>query len=351
MRGLLHKISITLHSVQTLLVIVVSVLLVHPAALAATLDSRSVSISTAIPGAVSQHSFGSTIPSTAVIGSIIFEYCSNSPLNENPCTPPVGLDVLGALLTSQSGNVGFTINLSASSANQLVLTRLPSPGLTTFSTYVFDNIINPSDSASIYVRVRTYSSTDATGLFNDYGSVAFATVESLNVDAFVPPHLTFCSGITVALNCTAANGFYIDLNELKRSTPNTGTSQYSGSSNDPGGYSVKILGNTMTAGNNTIPALINPSPSLPGTSQFGVNLRANTNPSVGEEAVGPGTAAPSPNYNVPNNFMFQSGSNLSSSSLSTEFNLFTISYLVNVSANQEPGIYSATLTFMATAAF
>ncbi len=351
MRGFLHKINLALHETQTLLAIVASVLFIHAPALAASLDSRSVAISTAIPGATAQHAFAITVPSVAVMGSIVFEYCSNSPLNEIPCSAPAGLDVSAAILNDQTGNIGFAIDPGSTTANMLVITRPPLPGLIVPSSYVFEDIVNPSGASSTFVRIRTYGSTDGTGAHNDSGSVAFATNQPLNVDAFVPPHLTFCSGITVALDCTDASGFYINLSELSKATANTGASQYSGASNDPSGYNVTVLGVTMTSGNNTIPELSSPSPSLPGTSQFGINLRANSSPAVGQDVIGPGTATADTSYNLSNNFMFQPGTSLSSSSLSTEFNLFTVSYLVNVSANQAPGIYNTTLTFLATAAF
>lgn len=354
MRGLLHKIIVTFHHMQTLLVIVVSVLFMHPVAMvyAARLENRSIEVSTALPSAVARHSFSMTPESVTPIGSIAFEYCANSPLIELPCAVPAGLDVSSASMSSESGNTGFSIDGTNTTSNRIVLSRPPVAAFSVSSSYVFDNIVNPSIPAeTIFVRMLTYGSTDASGSYIDFGAVAFATIEMLSVEAFVPPHLTFCSGITVALDCSAAEGFYINLGELSKTSPNTNTSQYSGATNDPAGYSVAVLGNTMMAGNNVIPPLGAPTPSSPGTSQFGINLRANSSPAVGQDPSGPGTAVPSPGYNIPNRFMFQPGSNIASSSLPTEFSHFTVSYLVNVSDGQSPGIYNATLTFLAVAAF
>jgi hypothetical protein len=107
----------------------------------------------------------------------------------------------------------------------------------------------------------------------------------------------------------------------------------------------------MTSGNNTITALSSPTPSLPGISQFGINLRDNSSPQVGEEPAGPGTAAPAPDYNIPNFFTFRPGDTIASSSLSTEFNRLTVSYVANVSADQPVGVYSTTITYLAVAQF
>jgi len=117
------------------------------------------------------------------------------------------------------------------------------------------------------------------------------------------------------------------------------------------GYSIDVLGTTMTSGNNIIPPLITPTQSAAGNQQFGINLRANTTPPVGADVQGPGTAQPTANYNLANKFSFKSGDAIVAAGHSSDWQRFTASYIVNVNAAQPPGVYSTTLTYICSAAF
>ena len=107
----------------------------------------------------------------------------------------------------------------------------------------------------------------------------------------------------------------------------------------------------MTAGNRVIPALALPSLSIPGTGQFGINLRANTAPSVGTDISGTGSGSVAAGYATPNVFRFQNGDIVATSPISTEYNRYTISYLVNIPTNQAAGRYASTITVIATTTF
>ena len=319
---------------------------------AAQLASRSIQVSTARPSAVADHLFQFTIVSTSTLGSVVFEYCENSALIEHPCTPPAGFDASTAALSAQSGNLGFSIDTLNSTTNKIVLTRTAAAALAVASSYTFSGVINPSAAASTeFVRITTYASTDGSGAYTDNGSVAFATVTPLSVGAYVPPYLKFCVGLTVAVDCSSMAGNSIDLGTLGIGQAGEAQSQFATGTNDSSGYSVYSLGTTMTSGNNTIPALAVPTPSLPGVSQFGINLRDNTSPQIGEDPVGPGTASPAPDYNNPDFYTFRPGDSITASANSTDFDRMTVSYVVNVSATQPVGVYSTTITYLAVASF
>jgi hypothetical protein len=319
---------------------------------ASILFNRSILLSSNHPSVVASHDFKFDIPTTSVVGSIVFEYCSDSPSFYTSCTPPSGLDVTGATLNSQTGNVGFSVDGADTTANRIVLTRPAVPGILTSNTYDFDNIVNPSAIApSIFVRISTYSSTDGSGSYIDTGAVAFAIINAFNVGAFVPPFLALCVGITVAPDCTTISGDSIDLGILSSQHANASQSQFATATNDPNGYVIFALGNTMTSGNNIIQSLPLPAASFPGTPQFGINLRANVLPPIGQDPVGLGTGAPAANYNIPNRFMFNSGDTITSSPLTTNYNRMTVSYLVNVPSKQAPGVYATTITYVATVQF
>ena len=319
---------------------------------ALTLNDRSVTVSTAVPSAVASHTFQMTFNSTAPIGSIVFEYCANSPLLDITCIPPAGLSLSGAVLAQQTGNTGFIIDTIDSTATQLIISRPVAAEVETPSSYTFTNIINPSaNNQTTYVRITTYNSTEGTGSYTDNGSVAFATTNNFEVGAYVPPFLNMCVGVTVAADCSQTAGDSLDLGTLSAQATSSATSQYAASTNSDTGCTVYILGTTMTSGNNVIPATDSPEVNQTGTSQFGINLRQNSDPVVGADPTGNGTSTSTSGYGSPNHFSFIPGSQLSSSATSTAYNVMTVSYIVNVNANQSPGVYSTTLTYLAAAQF
>lgn len=335
------------------LLIVVPLLLFSVPSRAAQVSSRSILISTSVPSATASHTIGFTNPTPGVIGSVAFEYCTNSPLLGLPCTAPAGLSLSGAVLATQTGITGYSINGGLSSANKIVMTRPLAGVLSTASSYRFNNIINPSNSnETVFVRISTYSNGSASGAAVDNGAVVFntTTANGLGALGYVPPYLTFCVGVIIGPNCSG-QGNVIEMGDLSRTRSNTATSQFSGATNDVTGFSVAMIGLTMTSGNNVIPSSVSPVSSQVGASQFGVNLRGNSNPSVGQDPTGVGTLSPVAPYSTPNQFALDSGATMATSPLPTDFNIMTVSYLVNVSQAQPPGVYSSTFTYVATASF
>ncbi len=320
---------------------------------AAELQNRSVQLSTAVPSVVATHSFGFIYQTIGLLGSIDFEYCDNSPILTETCTAPPGLDVTSANLDSQSGNEGFSIDAVDTTANKIVISRIPSQASAlTPSTYVFSNIMNPSTPGqTVFVRISSYASTNGSGSIIDSGAVAFVIATRFTVGAYVPPFLQLCVGITVTPNCSSISGDTVDLGVLSAIHANAGQSQFATGTNSPTGYMIYSLGTTMTSGNNIIPALTFPSSSFPGSGQFGINLRANLSPPIGEDPVGTGVASPTPNYNIPNRFMFADGDSIVTAPQPSDYNRMTVSYLVNVPSSQPVGVYSTTITYLAVAQF
>ena len=317
----------------------------------AYLTTRSVTLSSALPGATTSHAFLFDMLGTPSVGSMSFEYCSNSALHGDICTAPAGLDVMGASLSAQSGEVGFTLD-GTTTANRLVLTRPSQVATTGTKQYTFASVVNPSSvAATTYVRISTYPTPDATGPYNDYGSVTFSIQSALTVSVYVPPFLELCAGVTVAADCSTTVGTMVDIGELSKVSANTATTQFALATNSVNGYSASVQGSTMTAGNRVIPALALPSLSIPGTGQFGINLRANTAPSVGTDISGTGSGSVAAGYATPNVFRFQNGDIVATSPISTEYNRYTISYLVNIPTNQAAGRYASTITVIATTTF
>jgi hypothetical protein len=264
---------------------------------------------------------------------------------------PNGLAVNAATLSSQTGETGFSISPS-STPNKLILTRIPSASLAGPVQYVLSGVINPTTANnSTYVRISTYASTDATGSLIDRGGVVFSTAGNFGTNAYVPPLLYFCAGVTVTANCSATTGDSIGFGILRPIQTAHATSQIAAATNDPTGYVIYSLGTTMTSGNHIIASSLTPNPSVAGISQFGINLRSNSNPSTGQDVSGAGSGSIKPNYSTPNLYMFESGAPIAQSTLPTDFNIYTTTYIVNVSLDQAPGVYVTTVTYMAVAQF
>lgn len=328
-------------------------LVVGSRAKAALLQTRSIQISEPTASAANVfYTFGFTTITSGPIGSIKISICSNY-LHEqtDSCTPPSGFDAASAALINQTGVTDFSKD-GSSTGNILVLTR---PAATSVSpqplTYEFSGITNPNYVGSIYARIATYASSDTSGLETDYGNVVTTTSTDISITTEVPPYLQFCVGITInGFNCGTAEGSLINFGELSVSTTRSATSQMLASTNAPYGYSVTLAGSTMTAGNNAIPAMTGNLSQI-GVSQFGLNARFNTGPSVGVDPVGPGLTMPSPGYNTPNQFRFVSGEIISSSSTTDDYRKLTVSYIVNRGREQPPGKYVATISYITLANF
>jgi hypothetical protein len=117
------------------------------------------------------------------------------------------------------------------------------------------------------------------------------------------------------------------------------------------GYSITVNGTTLTSGANTITALASQTASTQGNSQFGINLKANTVPSVGTEVAGAGTTTAAATYGTANQFRYVTGDAVATAASADAFRLFTVSYIANVAGNTPAGAYTTSLNYIATATF
>lgn len=324
-----------------------------PQAFGEQLTSRSLQLTDERAGAHNvTYKLAFSIATGGSIGSLEFQFCSNSALIVDPCVAPFGFDALNATLTAQTGTAGF-VKSASSSVNDIIMTQLP-PNPTNAGpvSFTFSNVVNPTDMGSYYVKVFTYSSADATGSPIDFGAMAFPIGLEYQISTEVPPYITFCAGTAIsAFDCSTATGDQIDFGEFNSAVSSVASSQLLVATNAGSGYNITATGLTMTSGNNEIPPLSTTQSSTVGKSQFGINLRANTAPQIGANATGPGTGTVTNNYNQVNKFRFVSGEQIAHATEAQDYKKYTISYLVNVSKDQAPGVYSTTLTYVCLANF
>lgn len=323
-----------------------------PQVLGAQLTSRSLQMSNELAGAHNvTYKLAFDVATGGAIGSIEFQFCSNSALIVDPCVAPFGFDALNATLTAQTGTAGF-VKSGSSSVNDIIMTQLP-PSNTNSGpvSFTFTNVVNPTNMGSYYVKVFTYTSADASGTPLDFGAMAFPIGLDYQISTEVPPYLTFCGGINIGgFDCSSASGDQLDFGQFSSAVTSTGRSQLVAATNAGSGYSITMTGLTMTSGNNEIPTMTGQTSKV-GTSQFGVNLRANSLPQIGSDPAGPGTGHPTTNYNQPNNFRFVSGQPIAQATEAQDYKKYTVSYIVNVNKDQAPGVYSTTLTYVCLANF
>lgn len=314
---------------------------------ALSVNNRSLTINSSMASANTSHIVRFNFQTTNSVGSLKFEYCT-SPLQQLACATPTGLDASAATLASQSGETGFSI--FSQDANTIVLSRAASVTGTQANSYRLNNVVNPSSIGAFYLRISSYASIDASGSALDFGGTVGSINQGVAITTEVPPTLNFCVGVNITGLCNTASGNFLSLGNFSTTKATTGTTKFLVGTNAGFGYVVKVTGNTLTSGNDVIPALASPTSSQVGSSQFGINLRANTNPVVGTNPSS-GSGSPAPSYNAPNLFKFNSGDVLASNSSVADNERYTVSYIVNINGGQPIGVYNTTLTYTCTATF
>ena len=323
----------------------------QPKVSAAELGPRSQETSDSTAGKTGvTYNISFQITTPGALGSVEIEFCSNSTFPTDVCVAPTGMDASNAVFSMESGVSGFL--LRSATANEIVISRPPTPTLAVAADLIFDNITNPGTMGSYYTRVLTFPSNDASGAYTDSGGMAFAINANINVQAQVPPYLLFCTGNTITgTDCSSASGDFVELGALTTTHTSSGASQMVIATNAQSGYNISVNGGTLTSGNNTIASLTAASPPQTGVSQFGINLRANTKPNIGSDPSGIGVGMPTPNYNQPNLYTYNDGDTVASASGVADYRKFTVSYIVNISKQQPAGIYASTFTYVALANF
>ena len=309
---------------------------------------RSLLIGDTTPAVVTDYTISWQYAAPFTVGSMRFEFCDTAYIDD-PCGNPGG-SFAAATLAAELGETGFSV--LNQSANHVLVSRPPALTTNTSVVYTFSNVTNPGGlPTSFFVRILIYPSSDGTGPYNNAGSVMSATTTPIVINTEVPPELVFCVGLVVDVNCSSFSGNWIDYGDLTPVVTDFGTSMFGVVTNASGGYVVTANGIAMTSGSNVITAINPPNTSFIGTSQFGMNLRANTVPAVGQDPGGTGTSVIGTGYDTPDIFKFVSGDIVALSPAPTFFNMFTVSYIVNVSPAQPGGIYNTTITYVCTAAF
>ena len=259
------------------------------------------------------------------------------------------------MLGAQTTETGFTLHANTD-PNTIVLTRTAEAvTANTTATYEFSGIDNPENTnTTFYARILTYASVDGTGAEIDAGGIAVSTAEQLTITAKVQETLTFCVGSTWTSNCSDISGNSFDLGDsngvlVDTSTSYTNTGHFGIATNAQNGATVVMKGDTLKFGANDIDA-IGGTAAAPSTvttvEQFGMRV-----------GVSGGSVTATAPYNTAN-YAFDTtattaagGDQIASSSSTTQLTHGTMTFLGKSADNSIAGIYTTTLTFIATGEF
>lgn len=309
---------------------------------AAQITDRSVVIGSSVASASTTYTFTFTVPSATVLQSAAFVACTTA---SGSCTTPSNFSAASAV-ASQPTNLGDASGWATgdSTTGELRLSKSGNSAAPTGSqTVAFSSVTNPdTTNSTFFLRMTTYSNANWTGAV-DTGNVAASTAGQITVNANVDETLTFTlTSATVNLSPTP----------VSTGATSFGTSTMSASTNAADGYSITVAGNTLTGPSGNIDAMASRTTSTPGSAeQFGINLKANTTPSVGSAVSGTGSGVAVGDYDVVDEFKFVSGNTVASATAPTNSNTFTVSYIANITPVTAPGAYTTSLTYVATPNF
>lgn len=343
----------TLFSEELIALLLVLFVLAVPAGASTRFENRSLFMHSTEPSVTTAYTVSLGYQTPEPVGSLDLLFCI-SPIPYEACVTPPGLDVSDATLTTQEGETGFSI-LSKTS-NRIVLTRSPtmiSSGVVA-SSYTFNNIRNPAQNdKSFSIRLKSHSSTDATGPQIDFGSVKGQINSGIVIQTQVPPMLIFCAAGEVEFDCQNTNdNYFTDMGTISQTSTLTAQSQMAVGTNASGGFAITINGSPPAAGINVIDGLNTPTSSIKGQNQFGINLVQNDEIGVGLDPEGIwSNAIPSVDYSQANKYKYVNGEVIAYSPNVSLMKKFTVSYILNASPDLKAGVYTTTINYIASGRF
>jgi hypothetical protein len=158
---------------------------------------------------------------------------------------------------------------------------------------------------------------------------------------------------TLAFSVNTSN---VNLGTLSPGSTATAQASFSVLNYTSYGYTIQVIGSPPKSGSHTLANISSASSSTAGTEQFGMNLMANTSPTVGTAvAQVPSSSfsngSPATGYNTLNKFQYNSGDTIAQATKSSGQTNYTASYIANVSATTPGGTYATSQVFVCTGTY
>ena len=341
----------------TLLIASLSVMYVSAGAVSGFSDT----LSTAKIATSSNHSFIFTTPTGVASGTtVIFTFPSEFVIPAGLTFADVDINNGGAYSGSSTlaaANSGATVGVVRTSTTTLTINNgstVISPGATVYVRIGTNAIFQSTGSFQITNATTTGNKTiGLTGTFGDTGSttVNMITDDTVSLNAVVPQSLTFTISSTSTFfgNLSSGSAKFASSTSSQGDSTETVAHTLAVSSNAPSGYTITVLGATLTSQQNAlnnIPAIGGTAASsTAGTSQFGIRVTASGG--TGSTVASPYNQATSYGYNA----SATTSATLASGSGSTNTTTYSLRYVANIAATQEAGTYVTGMTYVATANF
>ncbi|HTE57736.1 MAG TPA: hypothetical protein VK694_03245 [Verrucomicrobiae bacterium] len=349
------------------------------------------------------------VATTSTLNGLVVDFCANSPIVGEACTPPTGFDIDAANLavTINAGLTSFAKDTGESDANTLVLnasspwsaTANDSATFTLGTAAVNDGIDNPENAnTTFYARILTFTTTAGADNYDsatagpgnvnnpgaeppvvDAGGIAMSTAAQITVTSKVQEKLTFCvytSAVNYA-NCTVS-GTAVILGDTNGVLDTAGpyvdkTTKYNVATNASQGAAIRIKGDTLKTGSFDIaPFGAAAASSAANTEQFGFcTYRDAGGGAAGLTATTPYDSAPCSSTTQTagtastggvGTAQFAFDTNGTDGTMSTygdpfaskpagDFSTGVIVLAANIANTTEAGIYTTVLTFIATGTY
>lgn len=247
-----------------------------------------------------------------------------------PVSPNWRVNQVGQVVTFTNDNTGV-------SPGECVMVEIGSNA--TFGTAGSTQITNPSVAQTATVVITGVADSGTAGI-----AIVATGGDQISVTANVDPVIAFAvTDSTIGFgSITALAARWATADTLGNASA-TSAHDITASTNATSGYTIYVLGATLTNGGNTIDAIGGSAvASSPGTEQFGLKVSA----SGGSGAALAPYASADYAYNATS-----TQDDIATSSVPSLTTTYSITYLANISATTQPGSYGTTLTYTATGLF
>jgi hypothetical protein len=374
------------------------------------LEPRSIQMSSSVAGATAQYTISfKTITTGYPLEVIIIDFCDSSPLNGANCAYTSGQSINlssvswtgGSIAGVTDTNTAHWIISNTSPLLTLTDTNAAETGTNQPSqtvTIILTGFANPNytptclgtgtpPNCTFYARILTYAGTsggyscgvsscsigtaEPGGQLLDDGGIALSTNQAITVTSKVQEQLIFC----VYTNATCAlGGNSVPLGDTNDILYTSGpfvdrSTKYSVTTNAINNVVIRLLGTNLQGPAGTITAMgASPTPDTYGSNQFGMCSWSSgtvtitqtytdcTNADVTQTA---NTGATGGDFGDLTTWAFDASNTTGTTStygwqiatVSPGTGTATVAFVGDVSASQQAGVFTTTLTFVATGSY
>lgn len=396
-----YRLIARIASAGFILAIIIPNIFINFASAYGQVTSRFIELSTSAVSATSvSYDVGFTTATAGAIEGVVVDFCSNDPIIGDTCTPPTGFTVTAAPTTNATytglnpttssswtiadANTGRTFLLTDTTATTSI-------AASTAISFTITSVTNPSVTGSFYARILTYTTAagatgytaTAVGSPTDAGGVALSTVTQITITSKVQEEITFCvytsaadggncsgTGSTVTLGNTngvlSTSGPFVDIStkyDIQTNALHGAVIRFEGTVPTSG---ANVIESSTLSGSGSVAATAYSSTS--GSPQFGLcswssggttanltpaspynNASCNTTTQTAGTGTTGGAGSAQFAFNIAN--AASTYGDTLANAVAGNYAIGQIAFLGNISTTNIAGIYTTTITFIATGTY